>query len=372
MSDDSQILISRLMTHQTLRRDDRLVKRVLSDELFRAEVDQRLLACGLRLLDNVYADHVTLALTRDIEPKVFGARDVWQNNNFGLARDGVALLVVLWAQIILPKRERQETHQHADDDQNDMFGVDKPLPRAEDSSIGIPYKALLADFGDKLGKKTRMDMNLGILSKLGFIERRLDVIFEGPLLDLVMDTDMLKERIVNGALADVFKRKPTQIVHIPRAALAQAQAQVAAEVTADLAVDMASDLPADAASELAVETAGPVAAEPVVAEAVAVEPAAAEPVAIEAVVADAVAVDAIVAESVVTEAAAAEPAVVDSVAAEPVAADSVAADPVAAEPVAPQAEPAKPAAKARKPAAQDADEPLPNGGGWPFEKFKRD
>ena len=153
MNDDSQILIARLLTHQTLRRDDKLVKRVLSDELFRAEIDARLLACGLKLLDNVYADHVTLALTRTIEPKIFGARDVWQNNNFGLARDGVALLVVLWAQIILPKRERQETHQHADDDQNDMFGTEKPLPRAEDASIGISYKALLSDFGNKLARR---------------------------------------------------------------------------------------------------------------------------------------------------------------------------------------------------------------------------
>jgi hypothetical protein len=224
MNDDSQILIARLLTHQTLRRDDKLVKRALSDEQFRIEVDARLMATGLKLLDNVYADHVTLALHRTIEPKIFGARDTWQNNNFGLARDGVALLVVLWALIILPKRERQETHQHADDDQNDMFGTEKPVPRAEDTSIGIPYKALLADFGDKLGKKTRMDMNLGILSKLGFIERRGDIIVEGPLLDLLMDTDQLKERIINGALADVFKRAPAQVVHIPRAALAEAAA----------------------------------------------------------------------------------------------------------------------------------------------------
>ena len=78
MNDDSQILIARLLTHQTLRRDDRLVKRVLSDELFRAEVDLRLANCGMKLLDNVYADHVTLALSRTIEPKIFGARDVWQ------------------------------------------------------------------------------------------------------------------------------------------------------------------------------------------------------------------------------------------------------------------------------------------------------
>jgi len=240
MNDDTQILIARLLTHQTLRRDEKLVKRALSDEQFRQDVDARLLACGLKLLDNVYADHVTLALHRVIEPKIFGARDTWQNNNFGLARDGVALLVVLWALIILPKRERQETHQHADDDQNDMFGTDKPVPRAEDTSIGIPYKALLADFGDKLGKKTRMDMNLGILSKLGFIERRGDIVVEGPLLDLLMDTDLLKERIINGALAEVFKRAPAQVVHIPRAALAAANESAANEFAIATAADEAA------------------------------------------------------------------------------------------------------------------------------------
>jgi hypothetical protein len=208
MNDDSQILIARLLTHQTLRRDDKMVKRALSDEQFRIEVDKRLFDAGLKLLDNVYADHVTIALHRNVEPKIFGAKDIWQNNNFGLTRDGVALLVVLWAQIILPKRERQETHVTVADDQNDLFDKDNPIPRAEDTSIGISYTALLSDFGDKLGKKTRMDMNLGQLSKLGFIERRGDVILEGPLLDLMMDTDVLKERIINGALSDVFKRAP--------------------------------------------------------------------------------------------------------------------------------------------------------------------
>ena len=246
MNDDSQILIARLLTHQTLRRDDKLVKRALSDEQFRAEVDARLLATGMKLLDNVYADHVTLALHRAIEPKIFGARDIWQNNNFGLARDGVALLVVLWALIILPKRERQETHQQADDEQNDMFGKEKPVPRAEDTSIGIPYKALLADFGDKLGKKTRLDMNLGILSRLGFIERRGDILLEGPLLDLLMDTDLLKERIINGALADVFKRAPAQVVHIPRAVLAEAAAaNDAAEAEAQAEEAPSTDTPTE-------------------------------------------------------------------------------------------------------------------------------
>jgi hypothetical protein len=204
MNNDVQILIARLLAHQTLRREDKLVKRALADELFRTELDARLAGCGMKLMDNVYADHVTLALTRDTESKVFGTKETWQNNNFGLARDGVALLVVLWALIILPKRERQEAHQLAEETQNDMFGKDKPLPRAEDTSIGISYRALLADFGDKLGKKTRMDMNLGQLARFGFIERKGDIIVEGPLLDLMMDTDTLKDRIINGALADIF------------------------------------------------------------------------------------------------------------------------------------------------------------------------
>lgn len=220
MTDEAQILIAQLLTHQTLARENKLVKRALTDEVFRLEVDNRLAACGMKFLDNVYADNVTLALAREIEPKIFGSREVWQNNNLGLARDGVALLVVLWAMIILPKRERQEAHQAALEDQEDMFGKDKPLPRAEDASMGISYRALLADFGDKLGKKTRMDMNLGQLAKLGFVERRGDMITEGPLLDLMMDTDALKDRIVNGALADIFhlpRPKDADVIPFPQA-----------------------------------------------------------------------------------------------------------------------------------------------------------
>jgi len=208
MNQESQILIARLITHQTLKREDKLVKRALTDEMFRADVDARLLTCGMKFVDNVYADHVTLALVRDVESKVFGARDTWQNNNFGLARDGVALLVVLWAMIILPKRERQSLHLLSEQDQSEMFGKERPMPRAAEASLGISYRALLADFGDKLGKKTKMDMNLGILNRLGFIERKGDLIAEGPLLDLLMDTDSLKERIINGALADIFKINP--------------------------------------------------------------------------------------------------------------------------------------------------------------------
>ena len=80
-------------------------------------------------------------------------------------------------------------------------------------------------------------MNLGQLSKLGFIERRGDVILEGPLLDLMMDTDVLKERIINGALSEVFKRAPL-------AAAPRRVAPVDADAADDaLAPDGALDVP---------------------------------------------------------------------------------------------------------------------------------
>ena len=61
MTDDAQILIAQLMTHQTLSRENKLVKRALTDEVFRLDIDTRLAACGLKFLDNVYADNVTIA-----------------------------------------------------------------------------------------------------------------------------------------------------------------------------------------------------------------------------------------------------------------------------------------------------------------------
>ena len=82
-----------------------------------------------------------------------------------------------------------------------------------------------------------MDMNLGTLAKLGFIERRGDFILEGPLLDLMMDTDVLKERIINGALVDVFKRAPARLVAV----------DLDADLSADLSADI-GDLP-DAGDE---------------------------------------------------------------------------------------------------------------------------
>ncbi|MFG6449144.1 hypothetical protein ACG0Z6_12970 [Roseateles sp. BYS180W] len=204
--DDAAQLAAQLLARRWLPRNQPLVRRALIDqELWRA-LNERLGAVGLRVVDNVYADHISVALLRPAEVAVFGETGLANNNNLELPRDGVALLVVLWALIVLPKRQRQLNRADAQEDQGEMFATDKPLPSASASAPTLSYRSLLADFGNQLGKKMRLDANLKLLERQGFITRKGEDITEGPLLDLLLDYDTLAPRILDGALADVLAR----------------------------------------------------------------------------------------------------------------------------------------------------------------------
>ena len=205
ITDDAARLIAQLLATRALSRTHPLAQRALLDIDFRGDVERRLAAAGLRLLANPFADHLAVALLFDAEQAVFGQGTNWISNNFSLAKDGVALLILLWALIILPKRERQWSRQS--DEQSDMFGIAKPLATTADTSRGISEATLRADYANAAGGWTRINMNLGILSRLGFIERRNKIIFEGPLLDLTFDYEQLAPRIINGALGDLLTGK---------------------------------------------------------------------------------------------------------------------------------------------------------------------
>ena len=208
MEQSLTVLVSRLLAHRVMPRTDPLARRALLDDAFRAELDQRLAAVGLRLVENPYAEHIAVALLPAMTEPVFGSGEAWLNNNLGLPRDGVALLVIVWALIILPKRERQISRVEAGrENQHDMFGAQKPLETGETVSVGISEDALYADFGKQLGGRTRFAANLGRLVNLGFLNRRNKWLEEGPMLDLMIDYSQLAPRIIEGALADVLARR---------------------------------------------------------------------------------------------------------------------------------------------------------------------
>jgi hypothetical protein len=205
--DDSAQLAAQLLARRWLPRSHPLVRRALIDTELWNQLGARLAGVGLQLVDNVHADHIAVALLRPAESAVFGETGLAANNNLDLPRDGVALLVILWSLIVLPKRQRQVARSDAiHAGQGEMFATDKPMPQAASVAPLISYRSLLADFGDQLGKKLRLDTNLKLLERHGFITRRGEDIAEGPLLDLLIDYDLLAPRILDGALGDVLAR----------------------------------------------------------------------------------------------------------------------------------------------------------------------
>ena len=223
--DEAAQLAAQLLARRWLPRTHPLVKRALIEAELWAAVGERLAAVGLRLVDNVYADHISVAMLRPAEVAVFGETGLAANNNLDLPRDGVALLIVLWSLIILPKRQRQVARVDAiDPGQGEMFATQKPLPAAESVAPLVSYKSLLADFGKQLGGQLRINTHLKLLKDHGFITRKGEDIAEGPLLDLLLDYDLLAPRILDGALADVLARS-TDANAAPDIALIQQQRQ---------------------------------------------------------------------------------------------------------------------------------------------------
>ncbi len=212
MDQAQQILLARLLAHRFIARKDPLARRALVDEVFRESLEHKLAEMGLMLLENPYAEYIAVGLKPEMNDWVFGEGENWLTNNMGLPRDAVALLVVLWALIILPKRERQIARaEEVGDSQSDMFGAAKPITHGEEVSPGVPEDAVYADFGKKLGGKMRFASNLVQLARLGFVVRRNKMIHEGPLLDLMIDYSKLAPRIIDGALAEVLQLSGVEV-----------------------------------------------------------------------------------------------------------------------------------------------------------------
>ena len=214
MDHELKTLTARLLAQRWLPRNDKLVRRALVDETFRLELDRRLADVGLRLLDNPYAAHVGVALEAELAEPVFGAGREYAASNMGLTRDEIALLVILWSLIVLPKRERQVTRRElVDDGQSDLFGgADKPVAHGETVSGTLTEASLIADFGPRLGGRTKVrNFMLGKLARLGFIERRNGLISEGPLLDLALDYRVMADRIIHGTLGEVLAAAGHQV-----------------------------------------------------------------------------------------------------------------------------------------------------------------
>ncbi|NOY39247.1 MAG: hypothetical protein GXO95_03185 [Nitrospirae bacterium] len=79
----------------------------------------------------------------------------------------------------------------------------RPIP-VEENMVTLDDKSLLADFAAKFGGKTLFYRYLSELARAEFIVRREGKIYEGPLLDVVVDYGVVAQRIINGALGEML------------------------------------------------------------------------------------------------------------------------------------------------------------------------
>lgn len=193
----AQEICSRLMIRPYLPKAD--YKDLIVNEDLRREVEVRLRQVGLVLVDNYYSKYFAVRLADEVE------RDsslAW-STNFPLEKPAVALLVVLWAKLVFPKRTAQERREQPGDNVT-MFPGQGPTPEFEQWTSEA---ALRAELGKKCGG-AKLPIYLGQLRRLGFIDyTRLDRITEGPLLDLLIDGQQMAIKLKNSALWDVLGRR---------------------------------------------------------------------------------------------------------------------------------------------------------------------
>jgi hypothetical protein len=194
----AQEICSRLMIKPYIPKND--FKDLVVNEDLRRDVESRLRMVGLILVDNYYSKFFAVRLADEIE------RDAslsWATN-FNLEKPAIALLVVLWAKLVFPKRIAQERRETPGDNVRPMFPASEPIPEIE---LSTSEAALRAELGKKAGG-AKLPIYLGQLKRHGFLSySRMDHITEGPLLDLLIDGHQMAIKLKNSTLWDVLGRK---------------------------------------------------------------------------------------------------------------------------------------------------------------------
>jgi hypothetical protein len=158
----------------------------LMNPMHREEAEKRLNAVGLTLAWSPYSRYYGLALADTVD------RPERITNMAELDRNALALLVIMWARLVLPQRLAEEGREG---------GVAEP---------SVAFDAVCAEFGKKLGGPRRFDMYVGQLKRLGFLEyTRKDDIKAGPFLDLLGDSNKLASYLRQSTLAKVLSEVPT-------------------------------------------------------------------------------------------------------------------------------------------------------------------
>lgn len=223
MADEVTRICARLLRWGTLLRSE------LADLDFpdvRRAVEARLGSVGLVLATSAYSEHVGLRLSPEVTDE--GAFD--SASNLGLRSDACALLVILWARLVLQKRTAQDSRGLPG--QNPLFAEDKAAA-VRDYTPQVRLAALAREFGKVLGSRSHIKALVTQLRRLRFLAGHGEVIEAGPLLELAIDGERMIAFIRRGVLAQLVEEREGRAAETDdEAATAALEGRVLAAVAA--------------------------------------------------------------------------------------------------------------------------------------------
>jgi len=198
MSETARLIAARLIREGTLPREE---VGDLDHPDIRRDVERRLSDVGLCLATSAYSEHVGVRLAAEItSDSAFDSA-----SNLGLRSDGCALLVILWARLVLQKRTAEDTREVPGE--AGLFTGDA-ADAARRYAPAVRFEALAREFGDVFGSRTHLKRLVGQLRRLGFAAGRGEYIEAGPLLELGIDGEAMVAFIRRGVLARLADAPP--------------------------------------------------------------------------------------------------------------------------------------------------------------------
>ena len=193
---EAALVCARLLREGTVARTD---LPALDHLDVRLEVERRLEAVGLALATSAYSEHVGIRLSADIAgDSAFDAP-----SNLGLRADACALLVILWARLVLQKRTATDTRQ--------IPGQGSLLPGEQAAAARgftpqVRVETLFREFGHTLGSRTHIKGLVSQLRRLRFLGGHGEVIEAGPQLELAVAGERMIAFIRRKVLVELLAR----------------------------------------------------------------------------------------------------------------------------------------------------------------------
>lgn len=166
----------------------------------RRDVERRLQAVGLVLATSAYSDHVGIRLS----PEATADSAFDAASNLGLRSDACALLVILWARLVLQKRTATDTRELPG--QESLFTGER-MAAARDYRPSVRLEALVREFRAVLGGRSRVQSLVTQLRRLQFLAGHGEVVEAGPLLELGIDGERMIGFIRREVLAKILAER---------------------------------------------------------------------------------------------------------------------------------------------------------------------